>query len=381
MVSKDGPTGAAVRQDAAVTASNVPKAIPYVLVALNPASLGAANRGTLSATPRFTSMARGTGPDVSIGVGDILSVTIFEAESGGLFIPKEAGSRSGNFVEIPNQQVDRSGVITIPYVDGPVHVAGRTTRSISAEISSRLKSRAIEPQVVVSVVEHRGNDISVLGEVNQAQHFSMDPGGIKLLDAIARAGGPRNPPYETTVTIQRNGVTRRASMSTIIRDPSQNVALRPGDVIYLTRDQKVFMVLGATPSPGSIGGTNNRRFSFDDDTMSLSEAIAKAGGLDTTRADPKEVFLFRVERRSTLMAAGVDVSQYKGDLVPTVYTVDLRKGDNFFMANSFNIRDKDLIFVSESPSTDLIKFLNILSPITSNAYSISESAAVSHNTY
>ena len=41
-------------------------------------------------------------------------------------------------------------------------------------------------------------------------------------------------------------------MSTIIRDPSQNVALRPGDVIYLTRDQKVFMVLGATPSPGSI---------------------------------------------------------------------------------------------------------------------------------
>ena len=34
-----------------------------------------------------------------------------------------------------------------------------------------------------------------------------------------------------------------------------------------------------------------------------------------------------------------------------------------------------------TPSTDLIKFLNILSPITSNAYSISESAAVTHNTY
>lgn len=381
LVAKDGPTGAAVRSGAAVKVSAASTAIPYVLVDLNPASLVAANRGTLSATPRFTGMARGAGPDVSIGLGDILSVTIFEAESGGLFIPKEAGSRSGNFVEIPNQQVDRSGVITIPYVDGPVRVAGRTTRAVSADIAGRLKSRAIEPQVVVSVVEHRGNEISVLGEVNQAQHFPMDPGGVKLLEAIARAGGPRNPPYETTVSIQRAGVMRKAAMSSIIRDPSQNVSLRPGDVVYLTRDQKVFMVLGATPSPGSIGGTNNRRFAFDDDNMSLSEALSKAGGLDTSRADPKEVFLFRLERRSTLASAGADISRYSGDLVPTVYTVDLRKGDNFFLANSFNVRDKDLIFVSESPSVDLQRFLSVLSPITSNAYSISESAALTHTNF
>jgi polysaccharide export outer membrane protein len=352
-----------------------------VLVDLSAAALGAANKGTLAATPRFASMARGAGPDVSIGVGDILSVTIFEAEAGGLFIPKEAGSRSGNFVEIPNQQVDNAGTITIPYVDGAVRVVGRTARSVSAEISGRLKAKAIEPQVVVSVVEHRGNEISVLGEVNQAQHFSLDPGGIKLLEAIARAGGPRNPPYETTVTIQRAGVTRRAAMSAIVRDPSQNVPLRPGDVVYLTRDQKVFMVLGATPSPGSIGGTNNRRFAFDDDTMSLSEALAKAGGLDSTKADAKEVFLFRLERRSTLVAAGVDVSRYKSDTVPTVYTVDLKKGESFFLANSFNIRDKDLMFVSESPSVDLMKFLNVLSGITGNVYSISQSAAVNHTTY
>ncbi|MGH7291800.1 MAG: SLBB domain-containing protein, partial [Myxococcota bacterium] len=201
------------------------------------------------------------------------------------------------------------------------------------------------------------------------------------LEAIARAGGPRNPPYETTVTIQRAGVTRRAAMSAIVRDPSQNVPLRPGDVVYLTRDQKVFMVLGATPSPGSIGGTNNRRFAFDDDTMSLSEALAKAGGLDSTKADAKEVFLFRLERRSTLVAAGVDVSRYKSDIIPTVYTVDLKKGESFFLANSFNIRDKDLMFVSESPSVDLMKFLNVLSGITGNVYSISQSAAVNHTTY
>lgn len=381
MVAKDGPTGAAMRQGAAVTASSPSKPLAYVLADLSPSVLAAANRGTTAVTPRFAGMARGSGPDVSIGIGDILSITIFEAESGGLFIPKEAGSRSGNFVEIPNQQVDRGGTISIPYVDGPVRVAGRTARAVSSEISQRLKARAIEPQVVVSVVEHRGNEVSVLGEVNTAQHFSLDPGGVQLLEAIARAGGPRNPPYETTVTIQRSGVTRRASMSSIVRDPSQNVPLRPGDVVYLTRDQKVFMVLGATPSPGSIGGTNNRRFAFDDDSMSLTEALAKAGGLDSLRADPKEVFLFRLERRSTLEAAGIDVSRYTSQLIPTVYTVDLRKGASYFLANSFNIRDKDLLFVSESPSVDLVKFLNIVSGITSNAYSISETGSLNYKTY
>jgi hypothetical protein len=35
-----------------------------------------------------------------------------------------------------------------------------------------------------------------------------------------------------------------------------------------------------TPSPGSIGGTNDRRFTFEDEEMTLAEALAKAGGLD-----------------------------------------------------------------------------------------------------
>lgn len=91
--------------------------------------------------------------------------------------------------------------------------------------------------------------------------------------------------------------------------------------------------------------------------------------------------LFRFERRSTLAAAGADVSSYTSEIIPTVYTVDLRKGDSFFLANSFNIRDKDLLFVSESPSVDLVKFLNIVSGITSNANNISQIAAQNYTTY
>ncbi len=54
---------------------------------------------------------------------DVVSVTIFESQSGGLFIPADAGSRAGNFVTIPNQTVDRNGTITVPYA-GRVRASG-----------------------------------------------------------------------------------------------------------------------------------------------------------------------------------------------------------------------------------------------------------------
>ena len=52
---------------------------------------------------------------ITLGIGDIVSVTIFEAEAGGLFLPSEAGARPGNFVTLPEQIVDSNGNITVPY--------------------------------------------------------------------------------------------------------------------------------------------------------------------------------------------------------------------------------------------------------------------------
>ena len=48
---------------------------------------------------------------ITLGIGDVVSVTIFEAEAGGLFLPSEAGARPGNFVTLPDQMVDSDGNI------------------------------------------------------------------------------------------------------------------------------------------------------------------------------------------------------------------------------------------------------------------------------
>lgn len=372
LVPKDGPSGASVESSAAASSAITEDPVRYALVKIGPQSAHIANRATADVGPGFSGM-QGTASrsaDIRFAVGDLLTITIFEAQAGGLFIPAEAGSRSGNFVQLPPQQVDASGNIEVPYV-GPVRVAGRTAREVGAGIVSRLSNRAIEPQVVISLAERRGNELAVLGEVNAPLRFSVDPGGVRVLSAIARAGGPRNLAHETSVTIQRGSRTSKVNLSRIVKDPSQNVALQPGDVVFVAREQKVFMAFGATPSPGSIGGTNNRRFSFDDDRVTLAEAVAKAGGLASERADPRAVFVYRVEHVDTLREMGIDMSGFQGKFIPTIYSMDWGSPEGLFLANVFNIRDKDVVFISDHPTVDLVKFLNIARSASGAASDIS----------
>ena len=88
--------------------------------------------------------------DIKVNVGDTIQVSIFESQSGGLFIPADSAVRPGNFVSLPPQTIDSEGIITVPYA-GEIQVAGKSTEEISADIVARLENKAIEPQVVVSV--------------------------------------------------------------------------------------------------------------------------------------------------------------------------------------------------------------------------------------
>lgn len=368
VIPLDAPDSASVHENAAiVTEPSAP--LPYILMPVNPPILSASNAITNATGMSFASIPGGHYREAPISVGDILTVTVFEAQAGGLFIPGEAGVRSGNFVDIPRQQVDQSGNINIPYA-GPIKVSGQTPRAASNIIRERLKDRAIDPQVVVAVAEQRGNQVSVLGEVNSPSRFPIDPGGLHLLAAIARAGGPKFPDYEVTVTLKRGNRTYTQYVSSVVHRPSEDVFLSPGDVVFLTRVPRVFMAFGSTPSPGSIGGTNNRRFTFENAEMSLAEALAKAGGLDGSRANSKSVFVYRFEPKRLLESVGLNVAGFPTVQVPAVYKFDMSKPDGWFQADSFRMRDHDVISVAESPSTEFIKLMNPLDAATTNAANI-----------
>lgn len=341
--------------------------VSYALLPLTPALISRLR----SQDTALTFPVGGGTPDRAasgaIAVGDVLTITVFESQAGGLFspAPEGGGGRPGNFIQLPGQQVDASGYVSVPY-GGRIQAIGRSTTELQRLIERRLGNRALEPQVVVTLNERRGEGVSVVGDVLASAKFTLDPGGERILGAIARAGGPRFPAYDTVVTLQRGGQTTRAVLSEIAASPAQNLQLRSGDVVFVSNQPRYFSALGA------VGQTNSlsqlvRRFPFEAARLSLQEALAKAGGLQDDRADPRAIFLYRFERRSVLESVGVQVPPELPDEIPTIYTVNYSEPSGFFLASRFLMRDLDVVFVSPAGAVELNKFTTLLLPFGQSA--------------
>ena len=304
-----------------------------------------------------------------LGVGDELQVTIFESQAGGLFIPIEAGSRPGNYVNLPTQRVDTNGKIAVPYA-GAIQVAGRTTSQVESSIQARLKDRAIEPQVVVSVISQRSESVSVIGEVNSSAKVPIDTTGNRVLEMISKAGGIKDPGHESWVTIQRGSRQVAAPFDELVRDPQANIYVRPGDIIYVSKREVSFVAFGASGASG--------KFSFGSASLSMAEAIGQAQGLDDSRADPQNVFLYRVESRGTLQRMGIDLTPFNtsDSEIPVIYRANLRGPAGFFIAQHFMMRDKDVIYVSNSPVTEITKFLQLVRAVPDAAAGVAYNAKI-----
>ncbi len=345
--------------------------VPFALVNLNAAAVE-----TLRATePDVLAGAfKDSHPPSAIrfGIGDLINVTIFEAASGGLYLPLEAGVRPGNFVTIPEQPVDNDGNISVPYA-GAIRAAGRTNIEIQNDVLNKIKKRAIDPQVVVISSQQRSSLVSVFGEVRNPVRYPMPYAGAqdRITDAITRAGGITGPGWETWVVLERHGKRATVPFANLVYWPSNNIFVQPGDRIYLYREPMKFMAFGATGQQGE--------FPFDAWSISLAEAVAKSGGLLDIQADPGSVFLYRREPREVAERLGVDCSKLIGDTIPVVFKVSFQDPGGYFLATKVQMRPFDVLYVANAPVVDITKvitFLNTLAVTGVNSVSIANSSAV-----
>jgi polysaccharide export outer membrane protein len=318
---------------------------------------------TLLSQPSESLAARfkkyGKPPNPRIGIGDAVAVTIWEAAAGGLFSSATAAATAtgATAVTIPAQFVGRDGAITVPYA-GRIAVAGRTPPEVQASIEQRLADKAIEPQALVNLVSSVSNSVTVSGEVITGARLQLSLKGDRLLDLIAEAGGAKAPVFQTFVRLSRGGVTATIPMATLVSDPAENIYAWPGDVLTLILVPQSFSVLGAT-------GTN-AELNFSAEKMNLAEALAKAGGLIDTRADPAGVFLFRYEPAALVNALKApNLATGPGGTSPVVYRLDLSDAHAYFLAQRFPVEDKDIIYVANAQLSELQKFFTLVSTLTS----------------
>jgi len=360
-IPRSGPDFRSIESQASVRVGKVSgkksvAGVDYALVDIDSSVLANVGEAYVQSLQGGFGGGRGGAPSLPLGVGDVVQVAIFESQAGGLFIPADAGSRPGNFVTLPQQTIDRVGTISVPYA-GRVRAAGRSVDDVQTELQDILANRAIEPQVVITKISSRSAQVAVLGDVNAPSKIELTEAGDRVLDVISQAGGLSSPGAETYVTLQRRGKSGTVLYDHLANTPAENIYVAPGDTILVDRERRTYLAFGAS-------GLNGR-FDFEESDLTLGEALGKAGGLLDGRADPRQVFLYRMVKKNFLQKLGVDTSKYAGETVPVIFKANLRDPSTFFLVQKFPMQDKDIIYVSNSDSVELLKFLNIVNSVSS----------------
>lgn len=292
-----------------------------------------------------------------IGSGDSIDITLWEAPPAVLFGSGAglAGLATSQSLNLPQQMVGNDGRVTIPFV-GSVPVAGRTTREVERDLVASLKGKANAPQALVRLSQNEARTVTVLGEVAASRRLPLTSRGERLLDAIAAAGGSRQPVGKTTIQMTRAATTLSMPLDDVIRDPRQNIRLRPGDVVAVLFQPFSFTALGA--------GNLSAQVPFEATGMSLAEALGRIGGLRDDRADIKGVFVFRYEDPEVVGSLAEGKARREDGNVATVYRLDLSNPSSLLLSQNFALQDKDVVFVSSAPGADFQKFLGIVSSAT-----------------
>jgi polysaccharide export outer membrane protein len=305
-----------------------------------------------------------TAPTDVIAAGDGLTVSVFESSEGGLFsssvTPMGATAGGSTQTTLPAMNVDQKGDLSVPYA-GIVHVSGLTPIEASRVIARALSKRAVNPQVTVSVVSSNANSVSVIGAVHNTGKFLLTPYNDRLLDVLASAGGPTKNPADLLVVVARGSQFSEIQLSDLMANPSENIRLAPHDQVRVLDRTRKYTTFGALRA---ISQTE-----IGDDNVTLAGVISRAGGLDPLSANASWVLVFRFEQPDVAKALDVALpATSKG--VPIVYRLDLRKPDRFFVAQSFNIRADDMIYVPVSDLTEMRKFFDFVNSVSQIAYNV-----------
>jgi len=366
---RDGPTGSNV-EDRATTPD---AAGAYAIVDLTYAT----SERIKALPPKFLgSLAAGGaagGQSDLIGVGDTLAIAIFEP-GGSLF---STGSSSGNGSTnsrsgtqgLPPIAVDSSGAITVPFA-GVVTVAGLSPTQAASAIRRALAGKAANPQVVVSIANNAYNAVTVLGEVREPGRTPLSSNSDRILDVIAASGGVARPPEDVQVTIQRDGESFTAPLTSVTTEFAENIRLSRGDVVNLVYKPRRYSTFGAL---GAVSQTE-----MGAGPLSLAGAISKVSGLDTNSANARAVLVFRFERPEIAEVLGVTQAVTPRG-VPVVYRLNLEEAEGFFIANNFQVQPDDILYVPRSGSAELGKFFTLVRTITGVIYDISVTNTISRN--
>jgi polysaccharide export outer membrane protein len=181
---------------------------------------------TEAATPAPAAAVAAVGPDYLIGPGDKLQIYVWQNPDLTVTVP-----------------VRQDGKVSTPLVEDML-AAGKTPSVLARDIETVLAEYVRSPKVNVFVLEAVSafSQVKVTGQVKTPQAMPFHE-GMTVLDAVLAAGGltdfaaGNRARVVRTVEGKQQEIKVRLDKLLNSGDMSQNVALRPGDVILIPQSR------------------------------------------------------------------------------------------------------------------------------------------------
>ena len=265
---------------------------------LSSAAMAQAARQQQSATQPVPTVS--PAQEYRLGAGDVVRVNVFQNPDLSI-----------------ETRITEAGVVSYPLL-GNITLGGLTVTEAERVIANGLRNGNFvkQPQVTLLVLQVRGNQVSVLGQVNRPGRYPLEVADMRLTDVLATAGGTGpNGAELVVVTGTRKGQPFRVEVDlpTLFSQNGRDkdILLLNGDTVWVDRQPLVY-IYGEVQRPGPM------RLERD---MTLLQALATGGGL-TQRGTEKGI---RVHRKDA--AGNVRV-------VEAPMTEKLQHGDVVFVRES-----------------------------------------------
>lgn len=233
--------------------------------------------------------------DYILGSGDVIRINVYQNQDLSL-----------------ETRINESGVISYPLL-GQVTLGGLSVTEAERSIANGLlKGNFLrQPQVSILVMQVRGNQVSVLGNVSRPGRYPLEMAGMRLSELLALAGGVSQGGADVvTLSGVRQGKPVRVSVDiaalfTGVSNQEDPVVLN-GDTLYVDRQPLVY-IFGEVQRPGAMRLERG---------MTLMQVLAGGGGL-TQRGTEKGIKVHRRGADGSIKALDVPMTAplQDGDVV------------------------------------------------------------------
>ncbi|MEK8050116.1 polysaccharide export protein EpsE [Ideonella sp. DXS22W] len=251
--------------------------------------------GLPTAAVAQTAPAANAAAEYRLGAGDVVRISVYQNPDLTL-----------------ETRITEAGIVSYPLL-GTVRLGSLTVTAAEKLIADGLRNGNFvkNPQVTLVVLQVRGNQASVLGQVNRPGRYPIEVADMRLTDLLAMAGGTAsNGSDMVVVTGTRNGQPMRLEIDlpTVFAQggKAQDILIQNGDTVWVERQPLVY-IYGEVQRPGPMRLERG---------LTLMQTLATGGGL-TQRGTEKGIRVHRktADGKVQVIAPAMDDKMQDGDVV------------------------------------------------------------------